>query len=91
MNPRDPYQVARWMARMGAEALEPRALWLSQASGGVSWWLTEGPHKPPRTVARPTYVTVVSADEALMADTPAGWVYLMRIAERIEPTLAAVR
>jgi hypothetical protein len=91
VNPRDPWQVARWLVARAAEALEPRSLWLSQAGGGLSWWLSEGPDKPPRTVARPVYVTTVDTNDALVANDPGGWVYLARIAERIEPTLAAVR
>ncbi len=91
MNTRDPYAVARWVVGISAEALRPRSLWLSTANGGLSWWISESPEKPPRTVARPVFVTEVEAKEALKAAEPGGWVSLMRIAQRIEAALADVR
>ena len=87
-DPTDPYQIARWLLALSAEALAPRSLWLSPVNGGVGLWVTEGPSTPPRSVARPLYATTVDADEAVRSQAAGGWSVVRRVAERIAPALA---
>ncbi len=90
MNPRDPWQLARWIVKRSVEDLQDRALWLAPVNGGLGPWCTPGEDSPPRSVSRPVFVTVVEASEALKASEPAGWTDLLRIADRIATAVEAM-
>lgn len=90
MNPRDPWQLARWIVRRSVEDLAARSLWLSPINGGLGVWCSASESDPPRSVSRPVYVTTVEASEALKANEPAGWTALLRIADRIATVVEAM-
>jgi hypothetical protein len=60
---RSSYEVVRWALRQVRDADAARVLWLSRASLGVSWRLTETVD-PPRDLSRPEMVTLITRESA---------------------------